>query len=489
MLDRFPWLRSRRWLVLPPILFGLLAVVVFASSRKKLTRVPASEEQPTVKVVRASRSSAKPTAIGYGTAGPSRIWTAVVEVPGTIIATHPNLRSGVRVAADELLVEIDERDYRLRATQRAADLASAKAKADELLAGEAADIASLGIEEEIVRVTEKELLRLRQLVSRNSASRSEVDRAESELLRQRQSAQQLRNSRSTFPARIAAVRASVDLAQSRLEEAERDLDRTTIVAPFGGVLAGVATEPQQFVGLSTKLFEIHDIDRVEIKAEFSPSQILPLMSGFTGANTPNNTSVLVSAINEGYLSATVTVRSGQAEVAWKATPIRLAETINATTRTLGIVVSVDNTKPSAKPKFDGRPFAATAAERELQATPDSPSRLRLYPGMFCEVKLTLADLPDSKELGESDESPILIPVSAISRGIVYVVDEDNRLRSRHVQLSFPNGNQVAVYDSDGGVREGDLVVIKPPLPTIEGMLVEPKFEDGTDATSSAEKRP
>ena len=108
------WIPSRRWLFLPPILIGLLGVALLAMSRKELNRVPIEEAAIPLRVMRAMNTEVSPTATGYGTARPLRVWTAVAEVGGRIVDTHTDLRSGVFVKAGEPLLKIDDQDYLLR---------------------------------------------------------------------------------------------------------------------------------------------------------------------------------------------------------------------------------------------------------------------------------------------------------------------------------------------------------------------------------------
>ncbi len=470
---------SRLWVFVPPLLAVVaigsilfVAKVLFSSGELEGVK----EQEVPDRVIRAKRASVAATAIGYGTAKPARVWRAIAEVSGTVVRSDVNLRSGIRVERDALLVKIDELDYELREKQRKADLDSAKAGLAELLVSRDADKASLAIEDEILAFTEKERNRLLQLRESAAASQMELDRSEADYLRQKQAIQKLRNSLSIYPAKIDAARAAVALATSRLEEAGRDLTRTAIKAPFDGVLSGVGIEMGQVVNQSAQLFEVHDTDHIEIEAEFSPSQILPLMRGFNGEGSTDTSSALMDAIEAGYLSAIVTARSGQAEVSWNATPLRMSDSIDPTTRTLGIILSVDNTERSASPRFGGRPFAPTAAEREL---PDFENRsgIRLHPGFFCEVKL---------QSEPSDES-ILVPVTAIERGRVFVVGPDNRMVPRDVEVSFTINGQVVV---DNGLEEGDLVVVRPPVPTISEMLVRPDVIGESDiATLDREALP
>ena len=147
------WLPSRNWLFFPPILIGIGIFAAFVASRQELETWDAQdlEEKVPLQVLTVESGSLQPTAKGFGTVSPSRTWTAIAEVPGRIVETHPQLESGKPVAAGELLVRIDEFDYELRVSQRQAELDSAMANQQELEASLVADEASLAIESRSLR--------------------------------------------------------------------------------------------------------------------------------------------------------------------------------------------------------------------------------------------------------------------------------------------------------------------------------------------------
>ncbi len=462
---------SRRWLILPPVAVGIAAVALFARGEKELLRVEVGERPLPTQVVRAERRKFAATAIGYGTAAPARTWTSVAEVSGTIKTIHSSLRSGNRVEAGELLVAIDDRDYQLRVAQRKADLASAQASLEELVASESADRLSLAIEEKLLQVAEAELERIARLRQTAAASQSELDQAQSDLLRQTQSVQRLRNSLSIIPSRTAAARATIAMSEARLEEAERELERTKIVAPFSGRLSGVTVEPDQVVSQATRLFDLLDVDTIEIEAEFSPSQILPMLRVLISDSAEPAQSTLASAIGDGYFEAVAILRSGRSELRWPATPLRLAETVDPATRTLGVVVSVDNSMVGP-PGEQSDVTAAAAARNSGPAAKESYGLefsganrvMRLHPGLYCEVKLSSVSLQES----------ILIPATAVEDDAVYVVTAENQMRRREVVVASVFDQQVAI---SGGLVEGELVVLRPPVPAIDGMLVDPVIVD------------
>ena len=93
-------------------------------------------------------------------------------------------------------------------------------------------------------------------------------------------------------------------------------------------------------------------------------------------------------------------------------------------------------------RFDPGTRSLVAAVR-LQPDPESPSPL--VQGMFCRVDLE----------GRLLDKVIVLPRQAVSfENTVYVVEE-NRLRTRHVEVARIQNNRALIT---GGLRQGEQVV-------------------------------
>lgn len=462
------WLPSRRWLIVPPIIVGMACVAGFAISKKELNMVKTPEKALLLPVVRIERQNVQPWATGFGTAAPARTWSAITEVKGRIIDTHPALDSGKPIGSGELLLKIDDSDYQLRLSQRQADLSSMKAKLAELEASKVADEKSLKLAIKLEAIATDELARMLTLQENSAVSVSEVDTARTRQLQQTQFVQNLRNSLSLLPSKIASATASIAIVESQIKEAVRDIGRTSIFSPFAGVLSGVKLEPGQIVGLNQQLFEIRDNGVIEIESQFSLSQlekVSPRLKSRIRSLSP--TAVLNAAdadLLEG-LTAKVTVRSGDLIQRWDGKAIRISESIDQQTRTLGIVIQVSNlanitAASDMESKEDTRQTYIETIE------PIAPGPM-LRAGSFCEVTLEGRQLSDV----------IMIPRTAIDGDVVYVIDDQKRLKMQPIAIGFSIGEDVCI---DSGLQEGDVVATTFPVPAIEGKLIEPKYVDQVD---------
>ena len=143
----------------------------------------------------------------------------------------------------------------------------------------------------------------------------------------------------------------------------------------------------------------------------------------------------------------VRLRSGDFQVEWQGRFDRVRERLDIQTRTVRIVVAVDKPYENVIPG----------------------ERPPLAPGMFCEVELR----------GKPRTGQIVIPRTAVRDGHVYLIDRNNRLVRREVEVAFSQGGFTCVA---AGLSPGERLVISDPTPAIEGMLVEAVVDAEAEAS-------
>ena len=103
----------RRLLILPPILLGAFVFFSFARDKAAPVQVERAETARPARVIEVAALPVAPRATGFGTVRPDRVWTAIAQVGGTVVETHPDLKRGALLPAGALLVRIDPADYQL----------------------------------------------------------------------------------------------------------------------------------------------------------------------------------------------------------------------------------------------------------------------------------------------------------------------------------------------------------------------------------------
>ncbi len=429
---------GRKLLILPPILVGIAVLFWFARSGEPPAQVPLDEIVRPVRVIAVPAVDFVPRTLGYGQVQPGRIWEAVAEVGGRIIEKHPRLEPGELLASGEVILRIDPTDYELALESARSRIRGAEAEIAELAVREANTKRSLEIEQRGLTLAETDLARKQTLVARGSISQAAVDEAERTVLSLRQAVQSQRSALALIPAEREVLTANLALYQSELRQAERNLERTEIVTPFEGRVAAVNVEERQFAGSGQILAVLDGVDLAEVAAQIPLDRVRPLVAGSRIDLQDVGAENLSKIFDRLGLTATVRLSAGDFQASWPARFARIRESVDPSTRTIGIVVAVDE------------PYKLVEVGR----------RPPLAKNMFVEVELQGRPVPDS----------LVVPRSALHDGMVYVVDADRRLQRRPVTVGVRQSGFVVI---DKGLAEGEIVVVTDLIPAVDGMLLEP----------------
>jgi RND family efflux transporter MFP subunit len=428
----------RKALFLPPVLIGVAVLLWFARSGQAPVQIPQDETVRPVRVISVPMVSFLPRILGYGHIQPGRTWEAVAEVGGRIVEKHPRLESGELLASGEVILRIDPTDYELAVESARARIRGAEAQIAELKVREENTRRSLEIEQRGLSLAETDLTRKRTLVKRGSISQSTVDEAERTVLSLRQAVQGQRSALALIPAEREVLMANVALFESELRQAERNLGRTEIVAPFDGRVAAVNVEERQFAASGQILAVLDGLDLAEVAAQIPLDRVRQLFAGtqFDAPSVnPENLSKLFDRLG---LTAIVRLSAGELQVSWPARFARIRESVDPSTRTIGIVVAVDE------------PYKLVEVGR----------RPPLAKNMFVEVELHGQPVPDT----------LVVPRAALRDSMVYVVGDGNRLERRPVTAGARQSSFVIVEE---GLVAGEIIVVSDITPAIDGMLLEP----------------
>jgi RND family efflux transporter MFP subunit len=376
---------------------------------------------------------------GFGSVQPARVWTAVSQVAGNITYIHPKLRNGEILTEATELVHIDPKDYEIALAQTTAEL-------NELEVQEKNARASLQIEQRNLKLAKDELDRIRKLVKKGTASQSKADETERAMLSYSASVQNLKNS-------LALVPSQRSLLEARRSLAERDLERTIITAPFDMRVANLNIEADQYVPVGQNLFEGDAVDRVEVEAQVAMSSLRRLFIGRPSMR------IDFERLNEDFadliaIDPVVRLDLGNHVAEWVAEFVRFSDTVDPETRTMGVVVAVDNPFDKVIPGY----------------------KPPLSKGMFVKVIMKT----------HRSAQRIVVPRSAVRGGSVFVVDEENRLRRRNVKVLF---SQLDISVIEEGLEPGERIVVSDLIPAVDGMLLQVQIDEDLTRTLKAMSNP
>lgn len=413
------WLK--RSLILIPVAIGIAAIVVVAPKIKKTPqKIEAVEPATKVRIIKPLFQEVSPVAVGYGSTNPSRSWDAVAEVTGRVVWTAKDLQEGKLITEGTELLKLDASDYNLALSQINAQLNTSKVKADTTNR-------SLTLEKRNRASLKKELVRQQVLTKKGVLPASTMEAAERNLIKADSTIQNLKNSLSIN----AAEKQVLNIQRQQLK---LDLARTKIFAPFDVRIVSISAHEARFANKGQLLFSADATDKTEIEARFPIGQLRPLIASSDAGSYPG---VLK-------LDAVVRLRTTTHTIEWQAKVERVAGQIDRQTQTSGVIVSVDDPYGKAQPG----------------------QRPPLSRNTFVEVELR----------GKPKDKQIIVPVSALHEGKVYVLNDENRLDIRKVKIAFSQGRYAVLSE---GVEAEEKIVVSDLIPAIQNMLLEPIMDKKT----------
>ena len=362
-------------IVILAVLIGLAWLVLRNPPQADRQEAPTGP-QLTVDVLKLAREPYQVNLQSYGTVQPRTQSTLIAQVFGEITAINDSLRDGGFFEKGEILLNIDQRDYLANVKIAEATLLDAK----QALAQEQARAAQA-------------LEDWNRLGNRGEAPPL--------VLRKPQ---------------LLAAEARVISADSALDKARLELERTNIVAPYAGRVLTKLVDQGQVVNKNSPLAEIYAVDLVEIR--------LPLRNrDLSFIDLPEDYRFGAEELIGG---PQVTIRSELATGAeWQGRVVRTESAIDDRARQLHVVAQVDD------------PFG-------VQALGKTPLKI----GQYVTAELAGRQLQDA----------LVIPTQAIYQGgYVYVV-VDGVLQRRDINVAWQNQQEALVA---AGLDGGDLLVLTP----------------------------
>ena len=269
---------GKKWLFFPALAIGIVGLVVAINLKPDLPTKPAGDRARLVEVQVLEPQSMAPLAIGFGKVVPKVEWKAIAEVTGKIVYRHPELEKGKVIPAGTEVLKIDPLDYELKLTQAQADLKSSQTSLAKLNQEEQNLNQTLKIEKNRLVISNKELKRKQDLRKKGLTSQSDVDLQEQSALSQRKLVLDIENQIALMPDEKRVAEAVIKVNVSKVREAERSLEKTTITLPKAMRIAQVDIETNQVVNLQQTMFIAHGIDVMEVEAQLSIHDMQTLAS-------------------------------------------------------------------------------------------------------------------------------------------------------------------------------------------------------------------
>lgn len=229
-----------------------------------------------------------------GTVSPRTQTTLIAEVSGRVVDVSPKFKAGGFFTAGEILLQIDDRDYKAELKRAESAVASARS--------------NLALEKGRAQVAYRDWQKFSKGVSRN---------AEADELAQRKP-------------QLAEAQARLDSAEADLARARDNLDRTTIRLPYSGMVRNKQADIGQYVSVGSQLGQTFAIDRVEVRLPL-PDDRLSYLNLPTIDKTPEQRKKTL---------VTLSSSQGDSVYEWQAELVRTEGVLDERSRVLFAVAEV-----------------------------------------------------------------------------------------------------------------------------------------------------
>lgn len=226
----------------------------------------------------------------YGTAESLTRTQLAAEVSGKVIRVSPNIRSGGSFSQGDVLVYLDDRNFRV-----------------------AVDVAASVVADAQVRYLQE--VAQADLAAQEWNERPNNDAAQLLALRKPQ---------------VAAAKAALQASKARLTNARLDLERTQISAPFDGKVLQQMVDIGQVVNSTQTIADIYSTDVVEIRLPVKISDLQHLMIPENSSATQVRPKVLLSA------------EFGSRTYQWQGEIVRSEGAFDPATRMLYVVAQIND---------------------------------------------------------------------------------------------------------------------------------------------------
>ncbi len=439
-------------LILLLVIAAAIAIMVMlVRGKTELEHSPASYPAKTVDIITVKPLPLRTRAVGYGTVQPATTLTTRAELNGKIVYINPKLNQGDSLKTGDVALRIEPTTYEISLSQSESSLASTESGLQQLEVEEQSARRSLSLAQKNLAVGRQELKRIQSIFDKGLVARSQLDAEQQRVLQLEQTVQDLKGKLATYASRKNQSEAQIEQSKAQVSERKDTLGRTEIVLPFDARIGEVLVEEGEFVSAGNSLFEALSVDAIEIEAHIPVKMMRPLAAGMVQTNVESliETAEVQSAIDAWNLEVNVRLVNDPSSQRWQGRLARIGEAVDSTRDSVSLVVTIDN------------PYEGIVPGK----------RPPLIKGMSTEV--TFLTQPTEH---------LVIPRKAIHQGRVYVVDSDDQLQIKPVQIDFLQGN-LAVLSS--GLEIGDRLVVTDIVPVISGIPLKPRHAAQQEQTLAA----
>jgi multidrug efflux pump subunit AcrA (membrane-fusion protein) len=206
-----------------------------------------------------------------GTVVPFREIKIATEVGGRIKTKYAACESGTFVSKGEKLIEIDPEEYELEIETLAAEVTQSEKRIDENKRQIEGEESNIELAKQDFALQQKEFDRNIRLTG--VLSQTELDQAQRALNAVQTQLTNRESNLATLIAGTARLEAALELSKRRLEMADLNLRRTTIVAPDDGVIVREMVQEGDYVAKGTQIATFEDTSQAEVLCNLTTADL------------------------------------------------------------------------------------------------------------------------------------------------------------------------------------------------------------------------
>ena len=399
---------KNRWLPLLMVLVGLIVSGVVAATGPSAPRRTPQRQARLVEVMPLEAADTQVVVEALGTVQPSLGVRLQAQVGGQVVEVSPSLIPGGRVAEGEVLLRIDPREYEFAVRQRQSELARAEQ--------------ALRLEKSQQGIARREYELMGDVAGDG----------DSELMLRKP---QLETASTAYDAALAAF-----------EQAQLNLERTSVVAPFNAVVEERLVDRGGVVGANTAIASLVGTDACWVEAMLPADDVKWIDSAAPGGVGGSRARIRQDATWD--------------EDVWReGRVLGRSSTIDAQGRMVKVIVEVED------------PFSLRRSNAGEPA---------LLVGSFVDVEI----------FGETIRNAVVVDRTYVHDGDkVWLMDDKGNLVIRTIDPAYVGDEQVVVTE---GLDEGDRMVTSHLSAPVEGMPLRLRGEDpsgGDGPSGGADETP
>ena len=384
------------------LVLGFVVAMVLVKTGSRPERQAPPPSRPVVAVFPVSPDAEPVRVAGFGSVRAKRSVDLVPQVNGRVVSRSPQLEPGAYISAGEVLLKIEDTDYVLARAQAKSNVANAEV--------------NLARAEEEAKVARREWDR----VGAAGFGGEEGSEPTPLVLHEPQ---------------LKLAQANLEAARAALRQAEANLERTTLSAPFDGRVLHADIDVGQFLAAGQPVGSLYATDIAEVTVPVADADLAWITTGYRG---------------EGGVPVDVSAEFAGARHHWDGIAMRLGGAVDNRSRMVPVVVEISD------------PYRQEG---------DRPA---LVEGMFVEVVFT-APPPDGS---------VVIPRAALRPGDqVWLVDPEDRLRIRTVTVARAGVEQAVI---SSGLAAGERVCTSNLQYVTDGMPVRVAGDPVPAASAAAD---